>query len=73
MVEKASEGGLVSTEISSVRRVGEARGEHQAAGTAELELVQSGRGVMDTTSSMLLVLNWVLELEGGHPFQSGLT
>ena len=49
MVEKASEGGLVRMEISSL-----CLGEHQAAGTADEEVVQSGRGVMDTTSSMLL-------------------
>lgn len=55
MVENASEGGLVSTDISSLRLDGEEIGEHQAAGTAEVELVQSGRGVMDSTSSMLLV------------------
>ena len=54
MVEKASEGGLVRMEISSL-----CLGEHQAAGTADEEVVQSGKGVMDTTSSMLLLLNWI--------------
>jgi len=57
MVEKASDGGLVIKEISRLCLEGDDLGDDQAAATPGDDLEQSGRGVLDTTSSMVLLPN----------------
>jgi len=57
MVENASDGGLVIKEISRLCLEGDDPGDDQAAATAGDDLEQSGRGVLETTSSMVLFTN----------------
>ena len=57
MVENASDGGLVIKEISRLCLEGDDLGDDQAAATAGDDLEQSGRGVLETTSSMVLFTN----------------